>query len=242
MNIMEFIEALESYSIDFESVLEGAHSLAQYDLDDVVKINDRHKSARKYPVYVILYEGDAPLSVVIKKITKSQFSHASISFDLSMQYIFSFGTHEYDINKNPLGIKLEKFSGDDARTIDGLTGYRLYVTFVSKDEYLRMKNKLNDIIGRQQMFKFNIAGLARQIFNIEHEESAKYFCSQFVATVLKSGNNDIIASKSSVTKPSDFTKFDNFYRVCGGYINDYNRKEAERKVKEIYKTKILGKK
>lgn len=240
MDMTNFIDAMESYMIDFESVIENTHSIAPYEINDIVKINDNHKNVRKYPVYVILYEGNNPLSVVIKKITQSQFSHASISFDLSMQYIFSFGTHDFEINKSLLGMKVEKF-GDSNANINALTGYRMYVTFVTENEYNQMKIKLNSIVKNQSAMKFSISGLARQIFNIEHEDANKMFCSQFVATVLKSGNDKIVSRNSSVTKPSDFTKFDNFYRVCGGYVGDYDRKYAERKVKEIYKKKILNK-
>ena len=204
-----------------------------------MKINDINKNATLYPVYVILYEGHTLLSTIIKKITHSRFSHASISFDLSMQYIFSFGEHNVEINKNKRGLKIENFVDKDP-TITDLTGYRLYVTFVPENVYKKMKNKLNSIIENQTAMKFNFNGLIRQIFNIEHEDTNKMFCSQFVATILKSGNENIISTSSSITKPSDFTQFDNFYRVCGGYVGDYDRKYAERKVKEIYKKKILN--
>lgn len=239
MNITNFIEAMESYMIDFEKVIESSNLISPYVIDDVIKLDNTHGNERKYPVYVILYGGSTLLSATIKKLTRSRFSHASISFDLSMQYIFSFGDHDCEINKNKRGLKIERFDNSDP-TITDLTEYRVYVTFVTEDEYNKMKNTLNSFVEKQSIMKFNLFGLARQIFNIEHEDSTKMFCSQFVATILKSGNEDIISSRTSLTKPSDFTQFDNFYRVCGGYVGDYDRKYAERKVKEIYKKKILN--
>ena len=67
MNITKFIDAMESYMIDFEKVNESSNLISPYVIDDIVKINDDNKNATLYPVYVILYEGHRLISTVIKK-------------------------------------------------------------------------------------------------------------------------------------------------------------------------------
>ena len=67
MNITKFIDAMESYMIDFEKVNESSNLISPYVIDDIVKINDNNKNAKLYPVYVILYEGHRLISTIIKK-------------------------------------------------------------------------------------------------------------------------------------------------------------------------------
>lgn len=235
MNIDDFITSLDSMLIDDIPVLES----------NVRFMNDsKLRFGNLYPVYIVLFSGmKDTISRIIRRITSSEFSHASLTFDLSMKHLYSFG-------RTGDGLRIESFSNmenvdtkdNKERYYSSELGYRLYVTFVPKEDYKLIQDKMKWFIDNIDKSRFSYEGLIYTAMGIKHEDPRKYFCSQFITHVLNAGNNQIIDKEPSLVKPYNFTEFPNFYRVCGGYIGSYNQRAAEKSVKAIYNRVIKKKK
>lgn len=189
-----------------------------------------NKDEKLYPVYVILIHSGTTLATIIKNVTGADYSHASISFDSSLRHMYSFGS-----KKMPdAGFKTEDVKSDfyKSRTIP----YAIYVVPSTKTEISLMKKRLDYFIANHTKFKFDFAGLVKTFFHIADDPQWRYFCSRFVADVLKAGHPDDkdFIPEPSLIKPEDFQHQSYAIYVTGGEnINDYDQKLVDKKTKQI---------
>ena len=168
-----------------------------------------------YPVYIVLLEGKTPIfSDGIRALTKSIYSHASISFDYSLEKMYSF--------------TIRGENGFVEESIDDIIeGSRIgvYVFFVSESIY----GKLNDMI---EMFKknayktkYSFKNLFTFVFNIPYNRDWNLICSQFVDRCLKMAGIDITHKDSSIVSPGDLerscTKENRIYSIYKGLASSY---------------------
>lgn len=75
MDLISFMKALEAFQ---PPVFDDNHS---------VELNDK----KYFPLYIILYANKGIVGDAIRNFTKEPYSHSSISFDTSMNTIYTFG-------------------------------------------------------------------------------------------------------------------------------------------------------
>jgi hypothetical protein len=194
-----------------------------------------------YPVYVMLTHSGTALSNAIKSVTKNPYSHASISFDSSMDNMYSFGRKYAN---NPLiGVFVkESIRKGLYANVSKTATYSLYVTFVKKEEIEAMREKLQYFIDNKEKFKYNFVGLLQHQLGIESHRKDAYFCSQFVSEILRSGKN-YFNRHSSLVKPYDFAKHKDFLFVKKGKIANYSQRDVDSKTKTLlnkFKSRIKG--
>ena len=203
---------------------------------------EKYKGTDYYPLYIILMKNISPLGSVIRAYTKEEYSHSAISFDASMDDIYTFGN---SVIKKPLGRQRsfgashESFRKNSFKfSYSGKTEYSLYVMFFKKDEIDRIKKKVDEIFLHHDEYKYNVEGLISYIFNRPKTDPKKLFCSQFVALVINSGRNGILNKDPSLYSPVGLTTIRGICHVETGHIEDYDQYRAEKKTRAVFDSLI----
>ena len=205
-------------------IIELNKSISEYK----ASASQKSKKNKTHPVYVLLMHSGTMLSNAIKKVTGNEFSHSSISFDSSMNSMFSFG-RKFESNPFIAGLVREDI---DKAFFKRPIPYALYVTFVDDDEFNTMKSNLFNMIKRGDELSYNMEGLIKYMVGANPETENKLFCSEFVATILNSKTTKS-TMRPAMTKPSDLPFYDNMHFVTSGMLMDYDKNEVDRIVKRL---------
>lgn len=197
-------------------------------LDESVSVNKK-----LYPVYIVLVHSGTAVSNAIKFVSKSEFSHASISFDSSLDHMYSFARKD---PSNPLlgGFRYESIGKGfyDKKEIP----YALYVVPCTANQIKKMKKRLNYFIQNESKFQFDFAGLVKNYLGIVDNPEYRWFCSRFVADILNAGapKNKPYVAEPSLQDPDDFKNADYATYVIGGSnLMKYNRKLVDKRTNAI---------
>lgn len=185
-------------------------------------INEASSDTKLYPVYIMLMHSGTTLANLIKKVTKSNFSHSSISFDSSMTKMYSFG-RKFDSNPfigtfKSENIRTKFFEGKDIP-------YALYMVPVTKSEIDAMKRRLDFFVKNATKFKYDFVGLFKNYFGIADNPEYRYFCSRFVADIINAGRpaEKPYVVEPSLMKPEDFAHTTFAQYVTGGSLDMYDQ-------------------
>lgn len=181
-------------------------------------------NTKYYPVFIFLSYTDTNMAKLIKSFTHDPYAHSSISFDTELNHMISFnreGMVEENINE-----KIWKKNKDRIK-------YSLYMYMASVEEYESMRNFVNELLGRRSKLRYNALGLTNFIFGRGSEREDKYFCSEFVASVISAGNTNIIKTRPYMTSPYMLAKNKNFKFIKKGILKNYNSKVVDNLVKDI---------
>lgn len=149
-------------------------------------------------VYLLFTDTGTLFTRIIKLYTRKNYNHASIAFDSDFQEVYSFG------RKNPNNPFIGGFVKEDLRNKLFLRSRGAIYSFWATDEQvLRMKEIIKAIETNQQNYKYNLTGLITYTFNKPSYRKNAYFCSQFVAHVLKEGANFNFWKPVSLVSPHD---------------------------------------
>lgn len=135
------------------------------------------------PVYVVLVSGTNIVSNTIKKFTHSKWSHAAISFDPSLEelYSYTFATTEYAPASQ--GLRRESI-----KMLNNISGEICVYGFYAPNKTVNdMKQAIADRIASGKT-KYDLGLLVKKAFKDSAEESAdnnKKICSAFVNSIIK---------------------------------------------------------
>ena len=82
----------------------------------------------------------------------------------------------------------------------------LYEVEVSEDVYERIRGILLDFVQREKNLHYTKLGVMLGLSHISFKRQDRYFCSQFVAEVLKYGRAAYLQKDSALYFPKDFGK------------------------------------
>lgn len=224
-------------------LLDDGFAFAPIKLDN--DLYEKYRGTDYYPLYIILMKNISPLGSVIRAYTKEEYSHSAISFDASMDDVYTFGN---SVIKKPLGRQKsfgaahESFRKNSFKfSYSGKTEYSLYVMFFKKDEIDRIKKKVDDIFLHHDEYKYNVEGLISYVFNKPKTDPKKLFCSQFVALIVNAGRNGVINKDPSLYSPVGLTTIRGICHVETGHIEDYDQYRAEKKTHAVFNSLIENK-
>ena len=185
-------------------------------------------------IYIVLTHTGTILSRIIKTYTKDKFSHVSISLDVDLKQMYSFG------RLNPYNPFMGGFVHE---YIDKGTFKRFYKTVTSvrclniRDEQY---NKAEEIIKKfereKDKYKFNVLGLFAAGFHKKIGKENSFYCAEFVKYVLEKSGIEI--QLPNVIKPEDFTRVDELKEIYSGLLRKY--KSPKLKLAEIIRENILA--
>ncbi|WP_216667915.1 hypothetical protein [Sporosarcina jiandibaonis] len=170
-------------------------------------------------IYILLTDTETLLTRLIKFYTKKPYNHASIAFDAELIEVYSFGRKTA---KNPLigGFVREDIHSVIFRQAD----CAIYSLNITNDEFQKMYQYIQEIASNREKYRYNFIGLFGVLFKKPIKRKNAFFCSQFVASVLKESKIiDYAEEDLSLVKPSDLTHLANFELLFEGGLNDYPR-------------------
>lgn len=187
------------------------------------------------PIYFIFSKGKTPIiSEAIKKVTKSEYSHASIAFDASLNPMYSFGdsTKPDTYQSGKWGFKKEDIHGNAYNDID----VAVYGAYIDKQNIEKLKEIVKDFESHKTKFDKRI--LVNKLIRLDvkpGKNKYKQVCSTFVDYLMneigiKQGSKNLMSPediRSSISKCED-----SVFEVYTGKGNDYSAKKAEKNMSE----------
>ncbi|MGL5744645.1 MAG: hypothetical protein ACRCXX_05800 [Cetobacterium sp.] len=209
--------------------LDLSESTVMEDLEDIYDENMME------PVYVLLTKGTTLGNKVVSAVTHTPYGHASISFDHTLEKLYSFGTNRLNSNPNK---RFMTFIEEDLATFNkvnaGKVEYGLYAIFISKDKKEKMKKAVSEMVKSQTKFNFNYLGIFGYLLNTPVKVKDSFFCSEFIATVFKNVGIELFEKPSQLVAPHDFAYSKKFIRLDGGdTLTKYKPKTIEKKIKML---------
>lgn len=184
-------------------------------------------------IYIVLTHTGTILSKIIKEFTKDEFTHSSISLDIELKEMYSFGrlnpynpfwggfVHEY-LNKGTF----KRFYKTKAK---------IYALEITEEQYQNIKNMINQIEQEKENYKFNIMGLFAAGFHKKIGKEHSFYCAEFVKYVIEKA--DIKTYLPEVVKPEDFKNINGLNEIYEGLLRKY--KPKKKNVAELIKSNLL---
>lgn len=176
-------------------------------------------------VYILLTDTGTVFTKLIKLYTKKPYNHASISFDSELSEVYSFGRKTAN---NPF---VGGFVKEDIRK--GLfkqADCAIYSFTVSEVQMQKISRYIKEIEAQKENYRYNFLGLFGFILNKPIKRNKAFFCSQFVASVLKECNIIDFEKSPSLIAPNDLQKRTEFQFVYEGKLKTYHNKHNGKKV------------
>jgi len=161
----------------------------------------------QHPVFVVLTYGHSPMSFAIKTVSGDVWSHAAIAFDISLNPMYSFGPKMKGIGS---GMGFAIVEPKSAAIIDKPIEYAVYVSFMDSASIEKMKRRLEFFHQNENKLKYDFIGCLKCFFNIIDKDERAWFCSRFVAEILKAGKSSIITKDPSLYRPQQLDHLENF--------------------------------
>lgn len=147
-------------------------------------------------LYVVLSSTGSAAGELIRKVTKKEYSHASLSFDQDLHTIISYNGGE---NIYEPGLNQEMLEFFNQKEDANIIIYKVKATREQKSHALEEVRKINSLGS-----SYNLLGL---LVPYSHRENIM-FCSQFVYTILKTVGLHYFEKKPEDVKPTDFVELD----------------------------------
>lgn len=177
-------------------------------------------------VYILLSKTKTVPSNLIKLMTREPYCHTSLALDISLDEMYSFARKGV---YNPFN------SGFISENIEkGIFGKHkgtrcaVYELKVMSKQYDRIQQELARFKKHPDRYGYNFMGVFSVFFHLAYEREYSFFCSQFVASVLKNAGVDIFHKKPGLVKPGDFRRCPELRPIFTGLLTEYRAYLHER--------------
>jgi len=196
-------------------------------------------TTKNKPVFIVLSEGKTPLlSNAIRAKTKSNFSHASISFDPNLKRMWSYGRPSLNPDGTMNNVKFGfKYEDIDERLFRGKhVNIGVYAIYLPSKAVSEMEKYIEGYLGMKT--KFDWGAMLSQLFSKDKtpsEDKYRRICSTFVDTVLKQVGVNLTGKNSP--NPGDFQTIlddadtNKVVNVFYGDSNNYSPSNVKKKLK-----------
>ncbi|GIO86154.1 hypothetical protein J25TS5_30860 [Paenibacillus faecis] len=156
------------------------------------------------------------LNRVIKSYTGQPYNHASIAFDAELSEVYSFGRKTAN---NPF---IGGFVRENPRSVlFWQAKCAIYALTVRRSEYWRMYRYIQGIAAQKERYRYNFIGLFGVMLQKPIPRKHAFFCSQFVASVLKEGEVLPFDKDPALVEPAELPHFADFQLIYEGRVQDY---------------------
>lgn len=151
--------------------------------------------AEKRTIWILLSRHRDWRSNIIYYMTGRKYTHASISIDKEWKTFYSFNIKGF-CRENPRHFRSTDEGGEKV----------LYELTVSGEQYQLIKDRIDQMNAERKKYHYSQLGVLLCFLHIPHKLHNQYFCSQFVAELLRDAG--VVQSKKnpSVTVPNTFIK------------------------------------
>ena len=187
-------------------------------------------------IYIILTHTGTMLSRIIKKYTKDEFSHVSISLDVDLKEMYSFG------RLNPYNALWAGFIHEyiDKGTFKRFykTKAKIYSLEITEEQYENLRNNIKQIQLNKEEYTFNTLGLFAVGFHIKIRKEHSFYCAEFVKYIMEKSGIEIQLPET--IKPEDFKNIDGLQEIYSGLLRKYQ--DPKKNVKELLRDICIQKK
>lgn len=184
------------------------------------------KIAKTKSVYILLTDSGTLLTKTIKQYTAAPYNHVSLSLDMELNELYSFGRKA---PRNPLFggfVKEDVYKGTfryfpNTRCVV----FRLRVT---ESQWDQIKQIIRSFQEQQDIYSYNLVGLFGVVMNVPVESRHAFFCTQFVAEVLRRSGIKLWEKSSALVKPNDFLEHLAFETIYEGHLYEYPQLQVEK--------------
>ncbi|GEN32172.1 hypothetical protein HNQ35_001250 [Cerasibacillus quisquiliarum] len=169
-------------------------------------------------IYILFMDTGTYLSRLIHLYTKQSLNHVSIAFDKELTEVYSFG------RKRPRNPFSGGFVREDIRS-KYLRHARcaLYTFRLTEAEYEQIRHLVSQFERNKDQYRYNFLGLLGFLFRIKIKRKRAFFCSQFVATLLRHSQSFKLTKPTCFTKPEDIRCQEGMTLIYQGILGDYDR-------------------
>ena len=154
----------------------------------------KHKEQKKRKLYILLTRFPDNGSKAIQALTGFYYTHASIGLEEDMNTFYSFVVKGFIVEE------ISRYLRPDRAPFP----CQLYELEVSEKVYNSVKKILSSYIERKKHLRYTKLGLVFCLLRIPYKKDHHYFCSQFVADVLKQAKANRLKKNSALYLPKDF--------------------------------------
>lgn len=150
-------------------------------------------------IYILLTKYQSFAANVMTYITRFNYTHASIGLEEDMNTFYSF------VNKGFIEEKINRYVKPGRKPFK----CKLFELEVTEKVYNAIKSLIEKFKAIKEQLQYSKKGLAFCFLHIPYKKQNKYFCSQFVASILEKSEAVKLKKNSSLYLPKDFTKIKN---------------------------------
>lgn len=137
---------------------------------------------KKYNLYVLLTKTQLKTGKIIRKITKFEYNHCSISFDKNFKTLYSF-SRKHKNSTFYAGLVKEsslRYTEDNKQT-----KVQIFQIPLTTKEYKKLKNYLKDLEKHEEEYIYNYLSLITYPFRKKVNVQKAYTCCEFTVHILK---------------------------------------------------------
>lgn len=173
---------------------------------------------QKY-VYLVLSSSSSVPARLIKFFSRNKLNHSSITLDITLHKMYSFGRLKmYNAFYAGL-VKENKDEGFYKKFKD--TYINLYRLPVSREVFEKTDEYLLNAYENRKSFKYNFLGVMLVPFQRPVARKNQYFCSEFVATVVNECGIRPIKRNVHTYRPHYFEELTDMELIYDGMLADY---------------------
>lgn len=167
-------------------------------------------------IYIVLTATKTWLSRTIQFVTKDRYNHVSIALDPFLCEMYSFGRRKYN---NPF---IGGFTQEQCHNpIFEQAHCAIYTCQLTVKQYETLRNRLRMMREHSEEYQYHFLGLLAVWCGYKWERHNAYFCSQFVATLLKELDFALPHEEPFFVKPNDFAYLPYATPIYEGALRHY---------------------
>lgn len=187
-------------------------------------------------IYILLTRSSTCISRIINLTTADKYTHASISFEESLEPMYSF-SRRFTHVPLPAGLRIEPLHTGFYKKYSRIP-CALYELRVTDEIYDAAKREVETMMAEQKKYYFNIIGLILCRLNIPLRRKYHYFCSEFVSEILSRSNALMLPKAPSCMRPNDYTDISDLSCKYEGRLNKLIKRSKQSKLKLLLKKKV----
>ncbi len=188
-------------------------------IDEAVSDED----SKLYPVYIVLLSSTTAFGKVIKKATKSIWTHGAIAFDTALDKIYSYDREGFTYDS------LTKYGKDSKISV--------YTMFLNKKDYIKLKSRLDYFIANKKKTRYGYDNLLRVLTGKVKNNDLNLICTEFVDKMFKYIGIDLTHKSSNLVTPEDMSKSvkrnKKIYMVYNGFTGNYKKNKTDKRVAKL---------
>lgn len=215
------------------------NELPKYNQIGELYVEEVAKSVQIKPIFIVTSYTNTPFGKAIKTFTHSEYTHAAISFDTSLEKLYSFNADsKYSNNGYKGGISRESLSS----YIDSYekTIIQVNCVFLKPSDFDIVQRALDNLLENEEKTKYAYSNIINILIGRAKDTGMAMVCSQFVAYILHTANIELLDKPDNTVTPKDLSTITNprVYKIFEGYAKDYEKKRIDRIFRKL-KTKAL---